>query len=92
MPELSRFNGIVISIFYGDHPPKHFHAQYGKKKALISIDTLEVLEGDLPKNELSMIKEWAKLHQKELQANWERAIKREKLEKIKPLQKKKTKK
>lgn len=88
MPEISRFNGIVIKIFYGDHPPKHFHAEYGGNKALISIDNLEILEGELPTNQFKQVKEWANMHKTELQANWEHAIKRQKLEKIKPLLKK----
>jgi hypothetical protein len=66
MPEISRFNGIIIKIFYEDHPPKHFHAEYGRSKVLISIDNLEILEGEFPLNELKMVKEWATLHRLEL--------------------------
>jgi hypothetical protein len=47
MPEVARFYGIVIKIFFGDHPPPHFHAIYGESNALIAIESLEVIEGDL---------------------------------------------
>lgn len=48
MPEICRFLGIVIQIFYDDHNPPHFHARYGNKKATFDIKTLNMLEGDLP--------------------------------------------
>ena len=48
MPEVTRFYGIVIKIFFGDHPPPHFHAVYGESNALVSIESLEIIEGDLP--------------------------------------------
>ncbi len=46
MPEITRFYGIVIKLFFGDHPPPHFHAVYGEYNALFSIDPLEMIEGD----------------------------------------------
>ena len=49
MPEIARFYGIIIKIFFGDHPPPHFHAVYGEYNALIGIESLEIIEGDLPK-------------------------------------------
>jgi len=48
MPEICRFYGIVIQLYYGDHPPGHFHAVYGDYVAKITIDTLEVIEGSIP--------------------------------------------
>lgn len=48
MPEISRFLGIVIAMFYNDHNPPHFHAKYGDFKAVIAIETGEVIEGRLP--------------------------------------------
>ena len=48
MPEIARFYGIVIKLFFGDHPPPHFHAVYGEHVGLFSIDTLDMIEGDLP--------------------------------------------
>ena len=49
MPEVSRFYGIAIKIFFGDHPPPHFHAVYGEYNALVGIEALAIIEGDLPK-------------------------------------------
>ena len=48
MPELCRFYGIVIRMYFGDHPPPHFHAEYGSEKAAISIDDLSIIKGSLP--------------------------------------------
>lgn len=86
MPEICRFLGIVIKMFYGDHPPKHFHVEYNDYKAFISLDSLEIVEGKLPPTVLRLVKKWAKLHKRELLDNWERAIAREKLKKIEPLE------
>jgi len=62
MPEISRFFGIVIQMYYGDHDPPHFHVRYSGQKALIAIETLEVLRGQLPPRALSLVREWAALH------------------------------
>jgi len=86
MPEICRFLGIVIKMFYGDHPPKHFHAEYNDYKALISLENLEIIEGQLPPNAYKLIKRWAKLHRQELLENWARAVVREELNKIEPLE------
>ncbi|MBI2873750.1 MAG: DUF4160 domain-containing protein [Firmicutes bacterium] len=48
MPEISRFYGIVIRMFFADHNPSHFHAEYGGHEALISIETLALISGKLP--------------------------------------------
>jgi hypothetical protein len=66
MPEIARFYGIVIKIFFGDHSPPHFHAIYGEYNALISIESLEVIEGDLPNRAEKLVKEWATLYQQDL--------------------------
>jgi len=66
MPEVSRFYGIVIRIFYDDHNPPHFHAEYGEHEVLVNINTLAILGGSLPARALGMATEWASLHQREL--------------------------
>ena len=48
MPEVARFYGITIKVFFGDHPPPYFHAIYGEFNALVSIESLKLIEGDLP--------------------------------------------
>ncbi len=85
MPELCRFLGIIIRMYFEDHNPPHFHAVYGKYEGLFSIDTLEMLEGDLPPRVKSLVVEWADLHRKELKENWEMLLKNKKIKKIKPL-------
>ena len=70
MPEISRFYGITIKIFFGDHPPAHFHAIYGEYNALISIEAITVIEGDLPNRAEKLVLEWAELHQDELLKMW----------------------
>jgi hypothetical protein len=71
MPELSRFFGIVIRMFYSDHEPAHFHAIYGEHEALIEIETLAVFRGTLPRRALAL--EWATFHRTELRDDWTRA-------------------
>lgn len=87
MPELSRFLGIVIRMFYDDHAPPHFHAIYGDYDASLSIESLEVIEGKLPARVKGLVVEWATLHQKELMENWKLVTKIENpsFKKIKPL-------
>jgi hypothetical protein len=73
MPEICRFFGIVIKIFYDDHNPPHFHASYGNDRAVIDIQTLGLFAGTLPPRAQSLVVEWASLHRAELIACWERA-------------------
>jgi len=85
MPEISRFFGIVIKMFFDDHSPPHFHAFYGEDQALIDIRHLSSFAGGLPPRALGLVIEWATLHQQELLDNWHRAEGQEPLEKIEPL-------
>jgi hypothetical protein len=86
MPEISRFLGIIIKMFFDDHNPPHFHAEYGNEAALIDIHRLSVFSGRLPPRVLGLVIEWATLHQDELLADWERARTRQELQRIAPLQ------
>jgi hypothetical protein len=70
VPEVTRFYGIVIKLFFGDHPPPHFHAVYGEYNALFNIETLEMIEGDLPPRAMKMVIEWATREQSELIRMW----------------------
>ncbi|MBN2498822.1 MAG: DUF4160 domain-containing protein [Deltaproteobacteria bacterium] len=85
MPEISRFFGIVIAMYYNDHEPPHFHARYGGEKALIAIETLQVLRGRLSPRALGLVVEWAALHVDELLENWELARSQASLNTIEPL-------
>jgi len=66
MPEISRFYGIIIAIFYDEHNPPHFHARYGEYKAAIKIENFSILKGKLPPKALGLVMEWASLHKDEL--------------------------
>jgi hypothetical protein len=70
MPEISRFFGIVIRMFFNDHAPPHFHAEYGEHEALIEIESLAVYAGSLPNRALALVREWASLHRDELRQDW----------------------
>ncbi|WP_162054821.1 DUF4160 domain-containing protein [Pontibacter pamirensis] len=84
MPEISRFYGIVIYMFYNDHNPPHFHVEYGEFKAVVSFDE-EIVKGNMPKRALKLVFEWMDLHNGELMKNWELARSGEPLNKIEPL-------
>lgn len=86
MPEISRFYGIIIRMFYNDHNPPHFHVIYQEHEAVYDIGTLEQLEGSLPKRAKGLAMEWAKDHQPELMKNWQKARFNEMLDKIDPLE------
>jgi len=85
MPRISAFYGIVIAMYYLDHPPPHFHAIYGEHEATIVIETFEVLSGFMPARALRLVREWAELHADELSANWEKARERVPLDSIESL-------
>jgi hypothetical protein len=86
VPEISRFFGIVIKMFFDDHNPPHFHAEYAKSLALIDIRTLAVFSGLLRPRAMGLVIEWATLHQQELLTDWERARAQQKLRPIAPLE------
>ncbi len=86
MPEVSRFFGIIITMYYRDHEPPHFHVRYGEQKAIISIETLTLLRGRLSPRVFGMVMEWATLHQNELMDNWHLARQHQPLHKVKPLE------
>lgn len=73
MPEISRFRGIIIRMFYefGRHQRPHFHAVYGEYMASFTIDPPALLAGSMPRKQLHLILAWAELHQEELMENWE---------------------
>ncbi|MBM4308264.1 MAG: DUF4160 domain-containing protein [Deltaproteobacteria bacterium] len=85
MPEICRFFGIIIAMFYDEHNPPHFHARYGKDGVAIEINSLRVLEGRIPPRALGLVMEWALQHKKELLNNWELAKKNQPPKKIAPL-------
>jgi hypothetical protein len=85
MPEISRFYGIVIRMYFGDHPPPHIHVQFGDQKALFEFRSLTLVAGSLPARALAMVTEWATLHQQELLDLWQRVENLQPLYKLPPL-------
>ncbi|MBM3610341.1 MAG: DUF4160 domain-containing protein [Alphaproteobacteria bacterium] len=85
MPEISRFLGIIICMYYDDHNPPHFHARYGEYMITVDIET-GIIKGDFPKRALSAVMEWYDLHREDLKTDWNRAEKDLPLIAIKPLE------
>ena len=85
MPSISAFFGVVIYMYFNDHSPPHFHAEYGEFEAVYTIETLDILRGHLPRRAHSMVVEWALDHRPELRANWDRAREQVPLTEIEPL-------
>jgi hypothetical protein len=85
MPEICRFYGIVIRMYFGDHAPPHIHVEYGSDQALIDIQTLAIFVGKLPPRAMGLVVEWASLHQEELMGFWNQAVSMQPLGRIEPL-------
>ena len=85
MPEISRFFGIIITMFFEDHNPPHFHARYGSESGIIRIKDFAVMEGSLPPRALGLVIEWAEIHRDELLKDWELAARNQSLLPIEPL-------
>lgn len=72
MPEITRFYGLIIKMYFqqAEHNPPHFHVVYGEYLGAIDINTLDMIEGDLPPKALALVREWASQHQDELLSIW----------------------
>lgn len=86
MPELCRFYGIVIRMYFNDHAPAHFHAEYSGDEAVIGIEAPAVLGGNLPPRAQGLVMEWALLRRLELREAWQKAQRLESPGKIAPLE------
>lgn len=85
MPQISRFLGIAIKMYYKEHAPPHFHAIYGEYEVSIEVQS-GLVRGSFPSRELRHVLEWAELHKPELATNWDRARRGEPLMPIVPLE------
>lgn len=85
MPTISRFYGILIQMYFGDHVPPHFHALYAEFEAVIDIRTLVVLRGELPSRAMALVLEWSQLHRDELMKDWELCAQNQQPRSIAPL-------
>jgi len=85
VPEISRFLGIVIGMFYREHAPPHFHAVYGEFEVTVEIET-GIVNGRFPRRALALVLEWQALHQEELRRNWELARAGRPVSRVAPLE------
>jgi phosphomannomutase len=76
---------MIVSMYFDEHNPPHFHARYGKDSVAVEIRSLRVIEGRLPPRALGLMMEWASQHQEELLSNWQAAREDKPLSKINPL-------
>jgi len=86
MPEICRFYGIVIAIYWQEHGVPHFHAKYGGLRAAFSISDLRLLDGSLPPRVTALVLEWAFQHRQELMQDWKLATAKKPLKPIPPLE------
>lgn len=88
MPQISSFYGITIRMYYDEIQHRgrpHFHARYGDAEAVVDIQRLEIVAGELPPRARRLVTEWAGAHQFELRRNWDRAREHQPLSSIEPL-------
>ncbi len=85
MPFISEFFGIKIYMYWDEHAPPHFHAEYANMKALISIRDAVVMKGMIPSRQLKLVLAWCELHEQELLKNWDVAQAHGELFKIDPI-------
>ncbi|MCR4821614.1 MAG: DUF4160 domain-containing protein [Treponema sp.] len=85
MPELSRFMGISIYMYFDDHNPPHFHAFYGEYESIFMLNPIEHRKGNLPARIIGLVIEWAELHKIELADNWKSLAETGEYKKITPL-------
>lgn len=85
MPRISSFFGIVIEMYYGDHPPPHFHARYSGESAKIASRPERFSQAPCRGRALRLVREWVEQHRDELEANWERAVNNDQPKQIEPL-------
>ena len=85
MPIISKFLGIIITMYYYDHSPPHFHAKYGEYEIVVYLANGQI-DGKFPKRALNAVLEWYELHKEELLENWSRSQIGEQLLNIEPLE------
>ena len=85
LPVISEFYGIKIMMFWNEHMPPHFHAEYGNNKVLVDINNGAVIQGVFPFKQLKLVLAWCELHRDELLENWENALEHNEINRINPL-------
>lgn len=85
MPVVSEFYGIKILMYWNDHMPAHFHAEYGDHKIIVDIVNGAVIKGIFPSKQLRLVLAWCEIHKDELTRNWKAAKEHQDIQKINPL-------
>lgn len=85
MPEIARFLGIVVCMYYREHPPAHFHAEYGEYEITVEIES-GIVTGKFPRRALNAVLEWYELRRGELAEDWQLARRELPLRRIEPLE------
>ena len=85
MPTVSTFYGIMIQMFGQEHPPPRFDALYAEYEALIDIRTLDVIQGEMPRRALALVREWARAHHDDQMEDWNLCRQRQPPRTIDPL-------
>ncbi|MBO4394665.1 MAG: DUF4160 domain-containing protein [Spirochaetales bacterium] len=85
MPVISLFRGIKVMMYYNEHMPPHFHAEYAEHRCVVDILEGCVIRGSLPSRQLKLVLAWSVLHQDELMQNWELSKAQSPLTVIEPL-------
>lgn len=84
MPEISRFFGIILSLYWRDHNPPHIHFSYGDYECSISVLD-RIVDGTAPAKVIAKVNHWIDIHEDEILTAWEKASRGEKFDRIKPL-------
>jgi hypothetical protein len=87
MPTISMFFGIIIRMYYApdEHNPPHIHIYYQEMKAVMNINTGEIIAGEIPGRQLKLVLAWTEIHREELLADWALCMNGEKPFQIEPL-------
>jgi Domain of unknown function (DUF4160) len=70
MPTVAVVDGIKIQVYWDEHPPSHFHAEYGEYRAQITIDRLRIIKGYIPNAQYRKVIAWAKPRRNQLLNAW----------------------
>lgn len=85
MPEICRFFGIIIRMFFDEHDPPHLHAEYQGSKAVFDFNG-NILKGTLnSRTAIKLVREWIDLHVEDLEEDWNLARASKEMKKIDPL-------
>lgn len=86
MPRICEFFGIVIYLYYDDHPPPHFHARYGEEEGVFDLETLGIIAGEVRPRVRALVVEWAALRREDIRRAWEQCRNHQPVDPVSPLE------